>query len=437
MKRAIHFIILIQVFLTFGYRCFSAGDPRQADLPDNHSLKYTNHIFSDRIKTVLLHLEGWDLSYPILELNSEQKLVFSFDYLDDDIQDLYYSFIHCYSNWEPSPLFPSEYLEGFTENQIQQYNYSFNTSVRYIHYELILPNEYVRFKISGNYVLHVYRNNNPEEIVISQRFAVTENRVAITVNPKRPSFTIHRDSGQEVDFSISYKGYQVRNPYQDIRVAICQNNRWDNAIVGLKPSFLRDQGLIYDYSEENVFRGGSEYRYFDFKSLRYQSEYIREIDFRDEYYHIALQPDQLRISGSYFFHEDLNGRFYVDVQEQTNRKIDADYAWVYFTLPYRFPPDNGQVYVFGGLSNWEWNDQNRMMYNPETESYELSMLLKQGFYNYEYIFVPDQAEEADNSYFEGNHYETENDYILYVYHHDDSFRYEKLIGVTIVNTINR
>jgi len=384
-----------------------------------------------------MHQEGWDLSYPILELNSDQELIFSFDYLEDDIQNLYYSFIHCNSNWEPSSLFPTEYLDGFTENQIHDYNYSFNTSVRYIHYELILPNEDVRFKISGNYLLHVYRNNDPGDIVISQRFAVSENRVGITVNPKRPSFTIHRDSGQEIDFSISYKGYPVKNPYQDIRVSICQNNRWDNAITDLKPSFLRDQALIYDYTEENVFKGGSEFRYFDFKSFRFQSEYVKAIDFRNEFYHVALQPDQLRVSGSYFFHEDLNGRFYVDVQEQTNRKIDADYAFVYFTLPYRFPPENGHVYVFGGLTNWECNERNRMIYNQETGSYELSMLLKQGFYNYEYVFVSEQNGIVDNSCFEGNHYETENDYLIYIYHHDYAFRYEKLIGVTVVNTLHR
>ena len=384
-----------------------------------------------------MHREGWDLSYPILELNSDQELIFSFDYLENDIQNLYYSFIHCNSNWEPSSLFPMEYLDGFTENQIHDYNYSFNTSVRYIHYELILPNEYVRFKISGNYLLHVYRNNDPEDIVISQRFAVSENRVGITVNPKRPSFTINRDSGQEIDFSISYKGYLVKNPYQDIHVTICQNNRWDNAITDLKPSFLRDQALIYDYTEENIFKGGSEFRYFDFKSFRFQSEYIKAIDFRDEFYHVALQPDQLRLSGSYFFHEDLNGRFYVDVQEQTNRKIDADYAFVYFTLPYRFPLENGHVYVFGGLTNWEWNERNRMIYNQETGSYELSMLLKQGFYNYEYVFVSEQNGIVDNSYFESNHYETENDYLIYIYHHDHAFRYEKLIGVTVVNTLHR
>ena len=384
-----------------------------------------------------MHREGWDLSYPILELNSDQELIFSFDYLENDIQNLYYSFIHCNSNWEPSSLFPTEYLDGFTENQIHDYNYSFNTSVRYIHYELILPNEYVRFKISGNYLLHVYRNNDPEDIVISQRFAVSENRVGITVNPKRPSFTINRDSGQEIDFSISYKGYLVKNPYQDIHVTICQNNRWDNAITDLKPSFLRDQALIYDYTEENIFKGGSEFRYFDFKSFRFQSEYIKAIDFRDEFYHVALQPDQLRVSGSYFFHEDLNGRFYVDVQEQTNRKIDADYAFVYFTLPYRFPLENGHVYVFGGLTNWEWNERNRMIYNQETGSYELSMLLKQGFYNYEYVFVSEQNGIVDNSYFESNHYETENDYLIYIYHHDHAFRYEKLIGVTVVNTLHR
>ena len=97
------------------------------------------------------------------------------------------------------------------------------------------------------------------------------------------------DAGQEIDVSISYKGYMVKNPYQDIRISICQNNRWDNAITELKPSFLRDQSLIYDFTEENVFKGGSEFRYFDFKSFRFQSEYVKAIDFRNDFYQLLTK----------------------------------------------------------------------------------------------------------------------------------------------------
>ena len=38
---------------------------------------------------------------------------------------------------------------------------------------------------------------------------------------------------------------------------------------------------------------------------------------------------------------------------------------------------------------------------------------------------------------EGNHYETENDYIILVYFHGTTSRYERLIGYQIANSLNQ
>jgi hypothetical protein len=406
-------------------------------VPETDSIIHTNFIFKENIKTVLLHKEGWVLSYPIIELNTDNRLELSFDDISNKTENYYYTFIHCDYDWNPSSLFPSDFLDGFTENQISDYSFSFNTTVDYVHYRQIFPNENVQFRISGNYILKVYQDYDQNNLVLTRRFTVTENQVEINVSPKRPMLEHFREKGQEIDFAVNYEGYSIRDPYMEIKVVISQNNRYDNLIKGFKPSFQRQSQLVFDYSSENVFPGGNEYRYFDIKSLRYQSEFVEHIDFVESNYHIALYSGKPKFNQAYFYDDDLNGRFYIDVQEGRKSEIEADYVYVYFTLPYDFPLTKGNVYVFGALSDWTCNETNRMKYNPESGSYELRMLLKQGFYNYEYVFVHHGLQVADNTIIEGSHYETENDYIVYVYHRNPITRFDKLIGLEIVNTLRK
>ena len=103
--------------------------------------RFENYIYKDNIKTAILHKEGWQLSSPVIELNSNEKIKLSFDDLDADSKNYYYTIIHCNANWEPSDIRDSEYIEGFIENQITDYKFSFNTMQNYTHYNLIIPNE--------------------------------------------------------------------------------------------------------------------------------------------------------------------------------------------------------------------------------------------------------------------------------------------------------
>ncbi len=400
-------------------------------------MRYENYIYKENIKTILLHKQGWELSYPIINLNSEDKLKLSFDDLDGDIKDYYYTIIHCDASWQPSDLLPADYIEGFIENQIQDYKYSFNTLYRYIHYNLIIPNENIKPKISGNYILKVYEDYDETNLVLTKRFVIVEHKVTISANVKRATLLDLRRSSHEIDFTLSYSAYSINNPYRDIKVVIAQNNRWDNVITNLKPLFVKYNELVYDYEEGNVFSGGSEYRYFDIKSVRYQSDRIWKIHYEKPYYHIYLFNDEKRTFKIYYFYQDLNGKCFIKIQEGEDSEVEADYVYVHFTLPYDSPIIDGNIYVFGGLSDWSFNTNNQMKYNFDKKAYELTMLLKQGYYNYEYVCVKDGSKVADNTFIEGSHYETENDYIIYIYHRDISSRYDKLIGFEIVNSLRK
>ncbi len=397
---------------------------------------YTDKVYKPGIKTVLLHRAGWEMTYPIIDLNSLDRIELSFDDLSDQVKNFSYTIEHCSADWLSSRLSPGEYMDGFEENPIQDYSLSFNTTVNYVHYSIRLPNDEVRFKISGNYILKVFEDFDQSNLVLTRRFSVAEPMVSIEGKAGRPPQASYRDEGQQVNFQVHLGTLEVNDPYSEVKVAILQNNRWNMSVLDLKPFFSRGDVLDYNYPQENIFKGGNEYRYFNIKSLRYQSEAVRSIDYRAPYYHVFLYPDRPRDRGAYFYHEDFNGRYYVEVQEGVKNETESDYVYVHFTLPFDAPLAGGGIFVSGNLSNWDYTEDNKMVYNYESKAYELEMLLKQGYYNYEYAYIRDGSDFPDATFIEGSYYETENDYVIYVYLRTNTSRYDRLVGYQFLNSLH-
>ena len=183
--------------------------------------------------------------------------------------------------------------------------------------------------------------------------------------------------------------------------------------------------------------GGNEFRYFDIKSIRYQTEYVKRIDYAVPNYNVYLYPSENRESKPYFYWQDFNGKYYIAFQEGHKPDTEADYVNVYFTLPSDQEIRGGEIYVSGGLNNWVFDKTNLMRYNPLTKTYECTMLLKQGWYNYEYVFLKNGETNGTASLFEGSHYETENDYVVLIYYRNPRDRYDRVIGTAIANTLNK
>jgi hypothetical protein len=399
------------------------------------SIYYTDHIFNDRISTVQIFKEGWNLSYPIMKLKSADRLILQFDLMGTEAETYYYSFIHCDKDWKRSEVFPADYLEGFPENQIEDYKPSFNTTVKYYHYKLSFPNDRINIKLSGNYILTIYPIGEPSKPVLTRRFMVTEDIIGITASAQRPQMADSYSTGQQVDFTAKYAGMTINDPYRDISAFILQNGQWINAKRNLKPDFVGNNELKYSsLSDKNIFKAGNEFRYFDIKSIRYQTEFIRKIDFTGNNYHVFLFPSENREFKPYFYWQDFNGKYYIAVQEGRDMDTEADYVWVYFTLPSKYMKTDGNMYVAGALSDWTFSSRNLMTYDPDKAEYQCSMLLKQGWYNYEYLFLKKGDKSAEPSFFEGNHYETENDYVVLVYYRNPRERFDRIIGSLIVNT---
>jgi hypothetical protein len=397
---------------------------------------YENTVYKSFIKTVLCYREGFELSSPVIRLNAEEKLRLSFDDLDSDLKRYKYTIIHCESDWSvSSDLSPSDYIEGFREDNIEDFSYSYNTTAHYTHYALVFPTRNMRPLLSGNYIFRVYIDD-PADVAFTRRFSVFETSPAgITGAIRQASEIAERDSRQEVDFTIHLNGMQIPDVDRTLKVIITQNDRWDNAIRNVKPKFTRGDELDYNYDERNTFNGGNEFRTVDIKSLIYQTERILKIDFDTAGYEVILLDDPKRPTKNYVVDKDLNGRKYIKNEEHAqNSDIEADYAWVHFFLPC-FPLLPGEVYILGALTDWRLNDASKMSYNSLRRGYEKKLFLKQGYYNYLYVVKDLRTGKADEGPVEGNHWETENEYTIWVYYHEMGGLYDRLIAVQNISSV--
>jgi len=398
---------------------------------------YENAVYDENIKTVMMYREGHELSNPVWVMGEETPLVFKFDDLSGEVKDYYYTVIHCDADWNESFVLQSDYIDGFPENPLSDFARSFNTTFEYINYMLYLPNENIDFKLSGNYALVVYQGADKENIVLSRRFHVVEPVVGIEGTVRRATLDAFKGENQEVDFTIFHDNLNILYPQEEVKVVIMQNNRWDNAVRNLKPFFIRNHALIYDYNRENVFPAGNEFRYFDNRTNRVNGENVLATEFHRPYFHKTLMPDEVRSNKRFYSYEEMNGLYVVESQDREVEDFDTecDYAFVHFTLPLESVLLGGTINVFGALSNWNANKSNEMTWNYTTGAYELSLLLKQGYYNYIYVYVPDGSAVADHTNIEGSFWEAENDYQIFVYYREMSSRYDRLVGYRQLNSV--
>ncbi len=390
-------------------------------------LKYEDHIYKAGIRTAYFKSTDEELSLPIIRLNSGERLTLSFDDLFSDYMEMSYSIIHCNADWQPSSLLPQEYLSNFQDLYITEYAYSLNALIPYTNYQLSFPNENLRILKSGNYILKVFVAGDQDDLVLSRRFMVYEDRVSVSGVVKRPTRVEYMNDRQEVDFTINHPSYNIQNPFQDLTVHLMQNNRYDNAITTLKPQFLQNSQLIYQYDKENTFQGGNEFRFFDLKNLLSLTLNVRKVN-RDSVYTAFLKSDQPRPIDKYTVLFDINGGFVIRRLDASDSETEADYAYVDFLLEAPAPYEESDVYLYGRFTDWKLLPEYKLKYDYIRNAYHTRVLLKQGYYNFMYALYDRQGRQADLETIEGSHWETENTYQVLVYNREVGIRYDRLVG---------
>jgi hypothetical protein len=426
--------IIISVTLLASAFCFIPG--RTAASNDETTTAYRIHddVYHSNIRTVNLNRLGHELSFPVINYNAGEQFHLSFDDLDSDVKPYRYTVVHCDATWNLSDLWPTDYLTGFTDDQIDDHRFSFNTLQPYTHYELVFPNDNFGFTLPGNYLLIVYSGNDPDNVAFTRRFSVVDTKVNVEGRIRMPPTSSERTKKHEIGFKINTRQYRIIDPYRNLKVIVRQNNRWDNELH-LQPYQDRGNELDYNYADEsNTFYAVNEFRTLDLRTVRYLTQGVQEIERDAEGYHFYLWPDQRRTFNAYVYEEDLNGRYQILAEDVYDPAIGSEYVYVHFSLQVDNFIPHAEVFVIGMLSDWQFRDDNRMQYNMHKSAYEATLYLKQGFYNYHYALMNKTEKVADAGFFEGNHADTGNEYTIYVYYREPGNRFDSLIGVKTLNS---
>jgi hypothetical protein len=396
---------------------------------DTEKVLFSDHIFDPNIKTVLLYPVNGEnvnlLDFPVLYLQKYESLKLDFDEMGDQYKNYNYKLIHCNHDWKQSILNDFEFVQDFNEFSVDNYELSNNTRTSYIHYSITIP----KVKVSGNYIIKVYRNMDQNEVVLTRRFVIYDSNVTINIEPKFSLDPARRFSHQQIDFTVNYGRYQIFNPKEMVKVVLRQNGRWDNAYYNLQPMFLREEDRLLDYhfyNNENIFPGLNEYRGFDLRSIRFGGQNVTNTTFNNLRAEAYIMPEQSRNFKNLSQWIDLNGRFVIENFETRRGNVEADYIDTYFTLNLDSPPD-GDVYVFGLLTDWEIKPDFKMV--PEANGKKLKghAKIKQGFYNYSYVLV-NPGMKPDEIIYEGSYMQTENRYDIIVYFRPIGARYDHVVG---------
>lgn len=402
----------------------------------NENPRNENRISDDDIRTVQLYLQGAPMTLPMTELKAASNtLLLEFDHLGGDLKDYIYTIVHCNSDWQPSELDDNEYIDGFTEDRITDIESSFNTLLQYTHYSLGLPNRNMRWARSGNYLLKVFDNDDERRLVLLRRFMVVEPMWRVEAKFVSPASVSKLNTHHEIDFTVAHKGTRISDPQNDVKAFVLQNGRWDNAIGPLKPYITREEQLVFDYQDKIVFPAGKEWRYFDMRTFDYRGDRVKSITERNDYYEVTLLTDLSRAGSTLRYRGDLNGRFSIENQNFNQTLLQCDYAKVLFSISQNLPLEGEDVYVFGELTDWQLKPEFKMEHSTEAKAYYCeSPLLKQGFYNYEYRVVSRETGQPDLEGFEGNWYETSNQYTVLVYFRPFGERYDKLVASATIDS---
>jgi hypothetical protein len=375
------------------------------------------------IKTVTFSQNGTNI-VPLIKLGDAFQ--FSFDDLFGNEANYYYVFQHCDYDWKPSQLVKSEYLQGFDEQRIQDYTNSFNTLQIYSHYRVNFPNSKTRLLVSGNYVLKIL--NEDKEVVVSRKFIVYEDLVSVPLQIKRARNVADINYKHNLEFSIKSQSILFQNPLKNVKVLLLQNGQINTGIANIPPMYTIGNDLIYKYDKETQFWGGNEFMYFENKDIRSATNFIAKVESGGGLYNNYLYLNNARGSNPYTNYPDYNGNFIVKNINAENNDVEADYAWIFFSLSAPAYFGKNDIYVNGMFNNYALTPEYKMDYNAAKGIYEKAIMIKQGFTNYQYV-IADKNGKIDNANaVDGNFYQTLSDYFALVYYRENNQRYDRVIG---------
>lgn len=398
-----------------------------------------DHVYMPEIRTPRLFQQNNQQSLALITLNSSDLLELHFDDMSGVPKNYYYTYVLCNADWTPADVSPFDYIRGFPQNRLSQYRASTVTASRYVHYQALLPDRNCMPSKSGNYLLKVYLDADTSKLAFTKRMLVVDNRASVGAQVQQPFDNEILRTHQKIQVAVNTQQLNILSP-QQTKLVILQNNRWDDAIRDIQPTFIRGKMMEYNAEQDCIFPAGKEYRWADLQSFRFLSDRMDRVDKAREPVDVYLKPDLERNNLRYLFFRDRNGWDEINTTESLNPWWQTDYAYVHFTFaPVNRQPFAGRsVYLLGSFTGNQIGDTSRMVYDAARGLYTKTILLKQGYYSYAYVTKSDKhpEEKADPTLTEGNYWETENEYTVLFYYRSFSSRHDELVGIRSVNSRN-
>ena len=395
---------------------------------------YQTGTRSEQIRSLTVYSGGNWSAIPVFQMGSDIPIEISFDELSHDYKRYAYRIIHCNADWTRSDMNELEYMDGFSENDIENGEQSVSTLTLYTHYKFSLPNDKVNLKLSGNYAVEVYDKEGSGEVLLTACFMILEDKVAIEGSVTATTDIDYKQTNQQLFFSIKHLGFNIINPLNELKVHVQQNHRRDNEVRNITPTLVSSGHLGYEHNKDLIFEAGNEYRRFEITTYKYSGFGVNKINYFKPFYNVELMPSETRLKG-YTYDKDQNGRFLIHSQEALDDLTGSDYFLVHFYLPMETPILDGGIFLNGDFVNNRYDVNSKMIYNFERKAYEKTLLLKQGAYNYQYLFRPTKSIKSSPLRIEGSYWETENEYQIYVYYRPAGERYDRLIGFKQIQTM--
>lgn len=389
---------------------------------------FEDKVYSEHVHSVRLFPQGSQqdnqLDAPVISLSDSRSLVLLFDDIAYDPEQYSATLIHCDADWKQSALRNNDFSINFNEYNIQEYSYSVNTRIPYIHYEFSVP----RVTKSGNYILKVYRNRDQNEVILTRRFMVYEELFATGASIVPPSQTADRRALQQINVAVNYSKVDLVDPTTQVKVVIRQNQRWDNAKYLAKPTFLNQiaKSIRYEpFDGTSTFRAGNEFRFVDLRFIRATGLNIADIKVEETVILANALVDKPRPGGVYSQYLDMNGQYMVFTNDRPGGDPEVESEYIYTTFYFQAEADRN-VTMLGALTAWGKSPESKMVYDPKSGVYSTSILMKQGWYDYHYAISSEEGYDSES--IEGSFFETENEYEILVYYRALGSRYDQLVG---------
>ena len=383
---------------------------------------------SVRTTKVVLNDE-WNLP-PVIQLGSDDVVHFSFDEMSHIYHRYTYRVVHCNGDWQQSELLEMDYMEGFNDVVIDDWENSINTTQLYTHYQFTIPNDEITLKASGNYRVEVLDDELEDDAPVAVfEFSVVEPLLSFDAKVSGDTDVSFNDCHQQLSFSVGYPSF-VASPASELKPVIYQNRRRDNCVSGISPTYITGDKVEYTHNTQLIFNAGNEYRRFEVTDPNSPGEGVDDVVYIEPHYNVVLTMDKPRTSHSNY--RDENGLYFVNTLEGLGTEIEADYVNVHFALDLPFRA-GGDYYLLGDFCGNVFDDAVKLMYDNEEGYYFVSIPLKLGVYNYMYVWVSAVSGKACNMPAEGEFYDTENEYLIYMYYRGFGDRADRLLGVHRIN----